>query len=40
MYECKLCNYTTERKSSMDKHNTTIKHLDNVNNYKFCNTTI
>jgi hypothetical protein len=21
----------------MDKHNTTIKHLDNVNNYKFCN---
>jgi hypothetical protein len=37
MYECKICNYSTDRKFSLEKHLKTQKHLTNVKNNKFCN---
>lgn len=33
MYNYALCNYTTKDKPNFNKHNTSIKYLNMVNNY-------
>jgi hypothetical protein len=32
MYICELCNYTTSSNNSIQRHNKTIKHLNNLTN--------
>lgn len=36
MYECVICTYSTHKKSNIDKHLTTIKHMINLKNNKSC----
>ena len=38
-YECIICNYTTERKSSYDRHNKSARHTYNSNNQIISKTT-
>ena len=36
-YECKICDYITDRKSNFDTHNLSAKHLKQANKQKFSN---